>query len=233
METRMAEADRTSEIGDFPSWKVLFLGMLRPSAFMRLGESSPSGVAHFYRTFGLYCLLPVVLLNVVAIIAEGQSPEVWRFQDINPWTAVIAVPAQLIIGPLNIWLIAWCMYGGMSIVGLNPASAKERVLTTGWYVGTTLLCLGYWWIGFGVFFGSIRAIWRSVESALTVGLVVGIAIWIWVAWSSYRVNLPERSGGTGVKAFFGLVAGAVLFFLAMIPIGFVLQLVVVAILRGM
>ena len=229
----MEETINTATIDALPRWKVLFLGMVRPGTYMRLGDSSSPGVAHFYQTFALYCLLPVVLLNVVAIIAEGQSPDVWHFQDINPWTAVIAVPAQLIIGPLNIWLIAWCMYAGMNVVGLNPVKAKERVLTTGWYVGTTLLCLGYWWIGFGVFFASISAISRSVDSALTVGLVVGIAIWIWVAWSSYKVNLPERSGGTGIRTFFGLVVGAVLFFLAMIPIGFVLRLIVVAILTGM
>lgn len=197
---------------------------------MRLGNSSPTGISHFYRTFGLFCLLPVVLLNVAAIIAKSQSPEAWYFQDINPWTVVIAVPAQLIIGPLNIWLIAWCMYGGMKVIGLNPARAKDHVLTTGWYVGTTLLCLGYWWFGFGVFFGSIDAIWRSVDSLLGVGLGVGIAIWTWVAWSSYRVNLLEHRGG---KVFFGLFIGAALFCLAMIPVGFVLQLILIAVMRGM
>jgi hypothetical protein len=229
----MAATSSAVAVDALPRWKVLFLGMLKPGTYMRLEESSLPGVSHFYRTFSIYCMLPVVLLNVVAIIAQAQSPEVWHFQDITPWTAVIAVPAQLIVGPLNIWLIAWCMYGGMNVLGLNPAGVKERALTTGWYVGTTLLCLGYWWIGFGVFFGSIRAIWRSVDSALTIGLVAGIAIWIWVAWSAYMANLPEPAAGKGAKVFFGLIVGVLFFFLAMIPIGFVLQLVVVAIVRGM
>ena len=229
----MQERNTTSDVDAPPGWKVLFLGMLRPGTYMRLLESSPSGVAHFYRTFGFYCLLPVIVLNVAAIVSERTWPEAWYFQDVSPWTAVIAVAAQLIIGPLNIWIIAWCFYAGMNVAGLNPAHMKRRVLTTGWYVGTTLHCLGYWWLGFGVFFSSIDAIHDSFEPVLTAGLVIGIAIWLWVALSAYRVNVPERSGGTGVRAFLGLVVGAVLFFLAMIPIGFVLQLVVVAILVAM
>jgi DNA-directed RNA polymerase subunit M/transcription elongation factor TFIIS len=226
-ETTVPESNSTNAIDAPPNWKVLFLGMFRPAMYMRLSGSSPSGVAHFYRTFSLYCLLPVVILNLLAIAAEKRWPDAWYFQDINPWTIIIAVPAQLIIGPLNIWIIAWCFYAGMNVVGLNPAHMKDRVLTTGWYVGTTLLCLGYWWLGFGIFFSSIDSIQSSFEPILTAGLWVGIFIWIWVALSAYHVNVPVRSGDTGTRVFFGLVIGALLFFLAMIPIGFVLQFVVV------
>jgi len=215
------------------SWKVLFLGILRPGKYMQITESSQLGPAHFYRTFGFYCLLPVVLLNVAAIIAEGQSARAWRFQDINPWTVVIAVPAQLIIGPLIIWILAWCLYGGMNTAGLKLSDGKERVLTTGWYVGTTLHCLWYWWIGFGVFFSSIRSIHRAVEPVLTASLVIGFAIWLWVAISAYKTNIPERSIGTSVRTFFGLIVGVVLFALVMIPAGFLVQILLVAILRGM
>jgi len=216
-----------------PSWKVLFLGILRPSSHLRLSDSSRSGAAHFYRAFGLYCALPVVLLNLAAIIAKGQSPDVWHFQDINPWTVIIAVPAQLIIGPLNIWLIAWCVYGGMSATGLTSAEAKDRILTTGWYVGTVLLCLGYWWLGFGVFLASLRALGRSIDPVLTGGLLIGVAVWLRVALSAYSANVPERSGGKGLRVLFGLIVGAVLFFVAMIPIGFVVQLVLIAVIRAL
>ena len=231
----MAEGNSTHTIDAHASWRVLFLGMLRPDTYMRLTGSSLSGVAHFYRAFGLYCMLPVVLLNVAAIIAAGQSPGAWIFQDIAPWTVVIGVPVQLIIGPLNIWIITWCLYGGMSAVGLNPANAKERVLTTGWYVGTTLHCLGYWCLGFGIFFSSIRAIHRISEPVLTAGLMIGLAIWLKVALSAYRVNVPECGGSTADKTFTGLLVGALLFFPAAFPIVAVLQLivfVVVTILRG-
>ena len=212
--------------------KILFLGMLRPASHLRFHESRPSGAIHFYRAFSLYCLLPVVLLNVVAIITECQSPDGWRFQDINPWTVVIAVPAQLIFGPLTLWVIAWCLYGGMSAAGLRPAEAKERLLMTGWYVGTALLCLGYWWLGFGVFFGSLRAFWRSIDPLLTIGIVIALAIWIRLALSAYYTNVPEPSGGKGARVFFGFIVGTVFFVIAMIPIGFVLQLILVAILRA-
>ena len=228
----MIENKSAGTLDIWPSWKVLFLGMLNPATYMRLSESSRSGAAHFYRTFSLYCLLPVVLLNAAAIVSQSHAPEAWYFQDINPWTVVIAVPAQLVVGPLNLWLIAWCLYGGMTLAGLNPAQAKMRVLTTGWYAGTTLLCLGYWWFGFGVFLGSLKAVWRGADSALTIGLLFGLAVWLRVAVSAYRVNVPER-GGTGMRTFCGFLAGAAFFLLAMIPVGFIMRLILTATLRGM
>ncbi|MCP4708924.1 MAG: hypothetical protein GY869_09890 [Planctomycetes bacterium] len=222
------DSDSSGEMVERPSWEILILGMVLPGIYMRVTKISREGVAHFYTAFIFYCLLPVVLLNLFAGLTEELWPDFWYFQDINPWTMVIAVPAQLIVGVMNIWIITRCFYAGMKAVGMNPMEKLDRVLTTGWYVGTTMYCLGFWWIGIGVFFLSIDSIGNLFEPVVTGGLVVWIAIWIRIAMSAYRVNVPGRNGGF-VKTFFGLVIGAILFIIAMIPIGFALQVIMGAI----
>lgn len=216
----------------YPGWRILFSGMWKPGTYLRLTEGSRPGVFHFYRTFGIYGLLPVVLLNAAAIIGEGQSPEAWRFRDINPWTIVIAAAAQLVVGLLVLHIFSLTMSMGMSAVRLNSGDAAERVLKTGWYVGTTLYCLLYWWLGLVVFFTSLKATEDAVEPAITPALVVGMVIALRVALSAYRVNSAEGGGGTGVRAFLGPLLGFAMFTLVMIPVSFVFQLIVLAVLRG-
>lgn len=207
---------------------IVFLGMLRPMTYMRVTESSPSGVGHFYRAFSLYCLLPMVLLNISAIIGQQVSPEVWRFHDINPWTVLVGSTAQLIVGPLLIWTFAYCMAIGMALSGLDVDLHKHQYLTTGWYTGTTMLCLGHWWLGIGVAFASVRSWSDTVDAALTIALVAGLAVLLWTAGGAYLVNAPKHGGATAVRSIAGLVLGGAAFIIAWTIIGVLFQTVVLS-----
>jgi hypothetical protein len=205
------------------TWKVLFLGMIKPATYMRLPDPIPSGIGYFYRAFSAYCLAPIVLLHIAVVIIETQKPNLFYFEDINPWTVLIAVLAQLVIGPMVIWFFARCMCSGMEVCVHKGRDSRARTLTTGWYVGTTFLCIEFWLIGLGVFFASFRAISSSADPFITAGLVIGILIFLRVALTAYYINTPPLEAKKLKHVLEGFFCGATYFFVAMIVIRFIIR----------
>jgi hypothetical protein len=221
-----------------PTWQTVFLGIALPMRYLKITPASRSGPIHFLRGFGLYCLLPMVLLHAYAIAAEQQSPDAWRFGDFNPKTVAFAMPFQILTGGLAIAIFAPCMRAAMNALGL-PAKSLERkqhraatedFRTAGWYIGTALLCLYGWWFAISIFFLSIDGWNRAVEDATGFTLLATCLIGLRTLVSGYAGNSIDPDVGFDfsvlMRSFFGSILGLVFWFIAMIPIGFLLNLVI-------
>lgn len=221
-----------------PTWQTLFMGIVMPMRFLRIDGASRPGPTHFLRAFGLYCLLPMVLLHLYAISAEQADPEAWSFQDFNPKTVVYAMPFQLLTGALALAILAPCMRAAIRMLGLPSINlekkpyraAQENLLKVGWYVGTAILCLYGWLLALSIFFVSIDGWMRSVEDITIYTLIATCFLGFRTMVSGYAGNLidPDRGFelGTLVRSFFGCILGLVFWFIAMIPIGFLMNLVI-------
>lgn len=218
--------------------KTLFLGILLPMRHLRLDRASHAGPAYFFRAFGLWCVLPMLLLHGYALIAADQNPSMWDFGDFNPNTILRGMPFQLLTGFVTVGLFAAALRAGLGTVGLPTRAATDsktfaainaRVRLVGWYLGTALVSLVGWWFAISVFLISIQGMRDTVEDTTPIVMIIlGIAaLRVVVGGALSNLQEPDLVPETGVilRACFGCVLGIVYWFALMIPAGYVMRLI--------
>ena len=153
-------AEREKEGALRASLRTVGRGLLFPSRTFQITEAAPSGRAFFFYAFGIGCCIPMTLLSLVCIHAKYINPDLFHFQDVNPLTTLVAIPLQMVVGPLVIWLLGWCLFAAAKVVSAATMPARDTVRNLGWYVGTVMLFVVYTWLGIMVPLYSIRA-WSS------------------------------------------------------------------------
>jgi hypothetical protein len=223
-ETRLPWADRDQHGIFVTSIQTVLRGLVFPSRTLVIGRDTPPGRTFFNYAFGIWCCIPMTLLSLIMILAKGTNPDAFHFQDLNPFTTLIAIPLQMVVGPFVIWVFGWSLVGGLRAVSAASAELRETVRNLGWYLGTILLFVVYTWLGTMVPLYSIRAWARNIdpeEILIGVTLFVGIVALIRTGVSSIKATFAT----SWLKAILGLAITVTIFMLAGLPVVIVCKVI--------
>lgn len=219
MESLLPWKDREN-IGIFKAGlRTIAKGIAFPSRVLYIDDSAPLGTEFFFFVFGIFCCIPVCVINIVDVLLKNVFPDAFYFQDINPYTIIIAVPLQFLIGPIELSIFA---FSYKLVSGSVPSITSDIKLKAAWYIGTYFLLFLFWWLGFGIALYSTE-IWNKIdrdETLLTLSLILAVILWIRIAISCTKVSLAVSYS----KAFIIVLFASVLFIVINIPIGFILSI---------
>ena len=208
------------------SLRTVLRGLLFPSRTFQITEATPSGRAFFFYAFGIGCCIPMTLLSLMFIHAEYINPDLFHFQDVNPLTTLVAIPLQMVVGPLVIWLWGWCLFAAAKVVSVATLPGRDTVRNLGWYLGTVMLFVVYTWLGIMVPLYSIRAWSRHVdpgEILISITLFAGLAILLRTSLCAIKATLKT----TWLKAALGLAVALILLSLTGLPVAILVNVILV------
>lgn len=185
---------------------IVFKAIVHPQEIFKDDESSLSGIKFFLMIYGSFCFFPLFFLNLFESLLELLIPDLFYFQDINPWTLVIVMPLYFLLGPISLFIFSHA-YSWGNTFNSSDAELKKK---TGWYVGTFLVVFKFWFLGLGVALyniGFMNVIDRN-ETLLTLGMFAAIVLGVWVAVSATKISLKTTYG----NAILGVAASSCIYF---------------------
>ena len=216
------------QIGKFKAaWKTLIGGIAFPTKVLKISDSDPKGSSFFFYSFSICCCVPVCILNLFIILLNIIIPQVFRFQDYNPYTVIIAAPLQFLVGPMFISIFAYTF----KVVNRSIPSMNEQLLSkVAWYIFTFFIVLVLWWLGILIPLYSIEFVGYDLDPdgiAPLLTLIFAAVLWVRIAVLCMKYSLDISFG----KALLRLLASYAFFLVFAVPIVLVIQLMLAAVLQ--
>lgn len=226
---------RRDEIGPRrAAWRTLWGGLLRPGAVLTPAPGEETGPRYLAFSYGLHAVALVLALNGALALIHAATG-FFKFDDINPNTLVVAAPVQFVFALLIAWIWSWTLYAGLSLLSVAGRDQHGQIRALAWCHSASFHALQLWFWGFLIpAFVLADAVGVDLNDFLSEGVVIPLAILAFLILMARQIiaSVGATFQAALAKALGASLVALVLFFIAMIPVVIVMQIVLVAILRA-